>query len=152
MKYILFFILTLNSFEVFAQKPTVLVLPPYDEIANAGISPTTQEMLAKKLVTSQRIELIKLASTNSFYSVFDKKYCKEILDKMQVDVIVMTKLDYKKRTGYMNTDLWDMQLRIYYVKLDTQLYSKIRVKNLTSNEIEKFIDRNIDILISEIVN
>ena len=87
---------------------TVLVLPPYDAIANEGISPNIQKYIENVFTTDTTFRLIKFPYRRlmnvSYQNVFDKKYCSPITDKIKTDVIIMSKLDQSTGTGNMTTD------------------------------------------------
>src|SRR5215204_6042795 len=74
----------------------VLVLIPYDEIANAGVSPDTRRILESSLAGKGGVSVIpfpfrKLMGV-PYQMVYDKKYCKAISDKVDCDVIIMTQI------------------------------------------------------------
>jgi hypothetical protein len=75
---------------------TVLVLPPYDEIANAGISPDTRLILERNLMNKNKIKVIpfplKKLMNVPYEMVYDKKYCAPIIEKVKCDIIVMTQI------------------------------------------------------------
>src|SRR5687768_1445385 len=82
---------------------SVLVLPPFDEIANEGISPGVQEYLEREISKDTSVTLIEFPYKDlmnvPYHNVFDKKYCKPITDRIDADVVIMTKLDQEERTG-----------------------------------------------------
>lgn len=106
------------------RKLSVIVLPPFDKIANEGISPDVQKYLEREISKDTSLNVIKFpyrALMNVPYqNVFDKKYCKPITDKVDADIIVMTKLELKVRTGQMTSDTWGVSFRIYNVRTDDQ--------------------------------
>jgi len=135
-------------------KPSVLILIPFDLNANGGFSPETQEILEKKVINHSDINLIKFPLIKlmnvSYQNIYDKKYCKPILEKINVDFIIMTKLDLENELAYPKK--WSLNFRIYNVKNNTQLNSKLKGKNLTLKEIEKMVSSDYGILINEIKN
>jgi hypothetical protein len=137
-------------------KLTVLILPPYDEIANAGISPDIQQYLENELAKDSSIILIKFPLKKlmgvPYQMVFDKKYCKPIIDKIKTDMIVMSKIDQVLPTGSMSNDKWKIQFRIYNTNSETQINSTVSSDSLTSDEIKDFLTLNRDRLIKEIIN
>jgi len=137
-------------------KLSVLVLPPYDEMANEGISPDVQKFL--ELVISQdtcltllKFPLVKLMGV-PYQMIFDRKYCKPVIEKVKTDIIVMSKLDLVSRTGSMITCKWDLHLRIYNTNIDNQINSKVSANNLTIDELKDFLTSKRDQLILEIKN
>jgi hypothetical protein len=137
-----------------AKKYTVLVLPPYDEIAHAGISPPVHEYLEDELSKDSTLSLIKFPFKDlmnvPYHNVYDKKYCKAILEKVPADVVVMSKIDQSKSTGNMAIDTWNLSLKIYYPKTERQFDSKITFTALTDEQIKKSIYLQTKDLVSEI--
>lgn len=88
----------------------------------------------------------------SYQNVFDKKFCKPILQKIKVDVVIMSKIDHFSANGNMETDKWYLSIRIYDVKNNKQKNSSLKGENLTTLELENFIVKNREILIKEIKN
>lgn len=123
---------------------TVLVLPPYDMIANAGISPGIQKYLESIFMTDTTFRLIKFPYRRlrnvSYQNVFDKKYCRPITEKIKSDIIIMSKLDQATGTGNMTTDKWNFKIKIYNTTTGKQRISSLTAENLTSAEIENLIN------------
>jgi hypothetical protein len=138
------------------KKFSILVLPPYDEIANAGISPDIQEYLEREISKDSSVTLIKFPLKDlmkvPYQNVYDKKYCKPILDEIDTDVVIMTKLDVNEKKGQMSSDIWTFSIRIYDVQNDRQINSKIKGKDLSDNKISELIKQKIQDLIEEIKN
>ena len=134
----------------------VLILPPYDMIANAGISPDIQQYLESIFTTDTTFRLIKFPYRRlmnvSYQNVFDKKYCKPITDKIKTDIIIMSKLDQSTGTGDMTTDKWNFEIKIYNTKTGKQKISSLTGENLTSSEIENLINSKQQELFSETKN
>jgi hypothetical protein len=130
----------------------ILVLPPYDEIANAGISPDTQKIIESALTRHRHLSVIpfpfKILMGVPYQMVFDKKYCKAILDKVDCDVILMTQLitDNERKQG---SSPWAYKIRIYNVKTDRQRDS-IHGEDLNAETISVNIGNNIEKLIKDI--
>ena len=148
---------TLQSNKDFNQyKLTVLVLPPYDEIANAGISPDIQQYLETEFAKDSSIILIKFPLKKlmgvPYQMVFDKKFCKPIVDKIKTDIIFMSKLDQVLRTGSMINDKWKIQFRIYNTNSEIQINSTVSTDSLTTDEIKDFLASKRDQMIKEIIN
>jgi hypothetical protein len=84
---------------------TVLVLPPYDFIASEGISPDIQQYLENALQNNTSVKLIKFSYKKfmgvAYQNVFDKKYCRPILQKIKVKFIIMTKIEQAAKNGNM---------------------------------------------------
>jgi hypothetical protein len=137
-------------------KLSVIVLPPYDVIANAGISPDIQKYLETEISRDTTLTLIKFPYKQlmniPYQNVFDRKFCKPIIDKVKADIIVMSKLDQVTRTGKMTTDKWNFQIRIYNTNNENQTNSSVTADNLTESEIKNILsDRQHD-LTTEIKN
>jgi hypothetical protein len=79
----------------------------------------------------------KLINAN-YHMVYDKKYCREIIEIVDPDIIVMSRLDLAKRTGNMNMDRWDFEIKIYDVSSDQQRKS-ISGQSLRAEGIDKTI-------------
>lgn len=83
--------------------PRVFVLPPYDKIANRGISPNIRECIENNLSSIDSIRLIPFSVKDmmgvAYQNIFDKKYCKPILEKVSTDFIVLSKIDLRTQTG-----------------------------------------------------
>jgi hypothetical protein len=139
-----------------SEKLSIIVLPPYDEIANAGISPDIQDYLETEISKDSSVTLIKFPYKDlmnvPYHHVYDKKYCKPITDKVDADILVMTKLDLKERTGNMNSDQWTFKIRIYDVKNDRQKDSEITGANMSDSRIKEFLKSKRQELIEEIKN
>ena len=140
--------------EVSINKLNILVLPPYDEISNEGISPDIQKYIQIEIAKDTMFNVIKLPlkllKDVSYFNVFDKKYCKPLINKVKADKIVMSKLILLKRTGNIYADKWSLQLKIYDIKSDKELISKITFNNLTDEEIKIKLSLKRNELISEI--
>jgi hypothetical protein len=137
------------------QKLTIIVLPPYDEIANAGISPKVSESIEENIkdkdFSIMKFPFKKLMGV-PYQNIFDKKFCKPILQKIKADVMIMSKIDQVSGTGNMETDKWNLRIRIYDVKNNKQKNSSLKGENLNPLELENFIVKNRKTLIKEIKN
>jgi hypothetical protein len=135
---------------------TVLVLPPYDMIANEGISPDIQKYLEGELVKDPSLTVIKFPYKRlmnvPYQNVFDKKYCKPIIEKIKTDKIVMTKLDQVSRTGSMSTDKWNLAIRIYDTNNGKQINSKLVINELTNIEMKTVLSARHNELMTDIIN
>jgi hypothetical protein len=136
-------------------KPKVLILPSYDKIANRGISPNIRQFLQDGLKTSDSIELIEFPFNElmniPYQNVFDKAYCSPILEKINCDLIVMSKIDLIEQTGNMNSDKWNLRIRIYNSGQDQQIDSSVELDGLTSLELKEKLIFNNDELVKEIL-
>jgi hypothetical protein len=130
----------------------VLVLIPFDEIANAGVSPDTQRMIEKALAKQDELSVIpfpfKTLMGVPYQMVFDKRYCKPILEKVDCDVIIMTRIitDNEREPG---TWPWSYKIRVYNARTGKQLDS-IHGENLKSENIEEDILSKIEKLTQDI--
>jgi hypothetical protein len=138
------------------RKLSVIVLPPFDEIANEGISPSVQKYLETEISKDTSLTLIKFPYKDlmnvPYHNVFDKKYCKPITDKVDADILIMTKLEQRERSGQMTSDKWNLLIRLYNVKKDNQVNSIITGNNLSDVEINKLLELRQQDLIAEIKN
>jgi hypothetical protein len=131
---------------VASQQPklSVIVLPPYDKIANEGISPDIQNYLGMEILKDSTLSVIKfpykLLMNVPCQSVFDKKYCNPIFDKIKADVFVMSKLDQVTHTGYMTKDKWNLRIKIFNAKTGNQINSKITVDSLSDGGIRTMLE------------
>jgi len=135
---------------------TILVFPPYDAIANEGISPDIQKYIEWLFTTDTTFRLMKFPYRQlmnvSYQNVFDKKYCTPITDKIKTDIIIMSKIDQTIGTGNMTTDKWKFKIKIYNPKTGNQTVSNLAADNLTSGEIENLIKSRRQELFTEIKN
>jgi len=86
----------------------------------------------------------------SYQGVFDKKYCQPIIDKVNVDFLILTRFD-KGYSGLNQTEMkWGYELKIVNTETLEQVNS-INAHNLNGFlEIEKHIKDNIGILKADI--
>ena len=138
------------------RKLSVLVMPPFDFIANEGISPDTQKYLEEELSKDTGLTIIKFPYKKlmnvPYQNVFDKKYCKPVVEKIKADKIVMTKLDQVTRTGSMATDKWNVTIRIYDINTDKQKNSQLMFNEMTGAEIRNALAAKRGDLAAEIKN
>lgn len=130
----------------------VLVLTPYDKIANAGASPDTQTILESALANKDRISIIpfpyrKLMGV-PYQMVFHKKYCKAITDKVDCDVIIMTQINTnnEREPGIWP---WAYKIRIYNVRTGMQIDS-IHGEDLKAKDFSNDITSKINRLVKDI--
>lgn len=137
------------------KKLSILVLPPYDEIANAGISPNISEIIEEN-INDEGLSVIKFPFKKlmnvPYQNVFDKKFCKPILQKIKPDIIIMSKIDQVNSSGTMETDKWNLRIKIYNVRKEVQINSSLTADNLNPSELQNFIKQNKETLIKEIKN
>ncbi len=135
------------------QKPSVLVLPPYDLNANGGFSPEIQDLLETNFRENSEINLINFPFKKliqvPYQNVYDKKYCKLISEKINVDFIIMSKIELKDILK--QNKKWDLNFRIYNVKVNQQLDSRLKGKDLSYLQIEDKVQKNYQILVDEIL-
>ncbi|HEY0652968.1 MAG TPA: hypothetical protein VGD65_07565 [Chryseosolibacter sp.] len=130
----------------------VLILPPYDQIANAGVSPDTRTILESSLSNKAQLSVIPFPFRTlmgvQYQMVYDKKYCEPIIDKVDCDVIIMTHLitDNERKPG---TWPWHYKIRVYNTRTKQQLNS-ISGNNLKAEDIASDISSKIDRLIKDI--
>lgn len=148
-------LLSFLSAEVLAQQSviTILVLPPYDKIANAGASPDTQKILEASLSNRDGINVIRFPYKKlmnvSYQMVYDKKYCAPIVEKVPCDIIVMTQLVTKNET-VPGLWPWAYMTRVYDVRTGKQVDS-IKGDNLKSEDIPGDIKKKSDALVQDII-
>ncbi|MGC4099848.1 hypothetical protein [Ferruginibacter sp.] len=121
-------------------KPSVLVFPPFDINAGRGISPGIQQWLQNEMAKDSAVTLIKFPYKKlmdvPYQNVFDKKYCKPVLEKIKADIIILSQLELVKETGNMQTDLWNVHLKIYQVHTGKQK-DVLSLNNLTGDAIKE---------------
>jgi hypothetical protein len=132
----------------------VIVLPPYDIIANAGVSPDITTYIESALRKETKLEVMKfpyqkLINAN-YHMVYDKKYCREIIEIVDPDIIIMSRLDVSKKVGDMNEDRWDFEVKIYDVSSDQQRKS-ISGQALRAEGINKTINQLRENLVDDIL-
>lgn len=147
---------TLSQTQKAQTKLTVLVLPPFDKMANAGMSPDIQEYLETEISKDTTLTLIRFPYKQlmnvPYHHVFDKKYCKPILDKVKADIIIMSKLDNLLRPGQMNADRWNFQIKIYTTSTDIQTLSSVTGNNIGGDSIKTLLADRHHKLMTEIKN
>lgn len=138
------------------RKITVIVFPPYDMIANEGISPNVKEYIEAEIIRDTNLTLLKFPYKQlinvPYQNLYDKKYCKPILDKIKADIFIMCKLDQVTHTGQMTLDKWNLRIKIYNTKTDNQITSKFIVDSLTDQGIRKALSFRQASLTNEIKN
>ena len=132
----------------------VIVLPPYDIIANEGVSPDITKYIESALKKEVQLEVMKfpyqkLINAN-YHMVYDKKYCREIIEIVDPDIIVMSRLDVSKKVGEMKEDRWDFEVKIYDVSSDQQRKS-ISGQALRAEGINKTIIQLRESLVEDIL-
>lgn len=143
---------SINQNTIIDSAITVLVLPPYDKIANAGISPDIQMMLEKALLGKGSLSVIpfplKKLMGIPYQMVYDKKYCKPVVDRIDCEIIIMTQLmtETENKPGIWP---WSYRVRIYNVTTNAQIDSIIG-EDLKAEELMNDIDAKIDILLKDI--
>ncbi len=132
--------------QISVAKPTILVLPPFDEMAGAGISPDIQKYIEQVISKDTGLTLIpfplKKLMQEPYSNVYDKKFCQGILKVVPCDFMIMSRLEYKKRTGYMEKDEWKFNIKIYDVKSGKQFSSKLTADNSTDSLIRLCITKS----------
>lgn len=130
----------------------VLVLPAYDEIANAGASPDMQALLGQALSGHDTVKVLpfpwKELMGVPYYMVFDKKYCAPILEKVSIEIIVMSRL-ITKNEHVPGIWPWDYEVKIYNAITHKQI-SSIRGKDLAEQDFPGDINRQRNELIADI--
>jgi hypothetical protein len=138
------------------QKLSVIILPPYDEIANEGISPDVQKYLESAFATDINITLIRFSYKQflnaAYQNIYDKKYCQPIIDKVNPDIIIMTKLELVSRSGKMSGDKWNIRFRVYNVNNGKQFDSQVKLNGITVKEMPDILSCMQDMLCNEIEN
>lgn len=123
------------------KKLSILVLPPYDEIANEGISPDVQQYLEEQIGKDTNFTLVKFSYKEfmnvPYQNIYDKKYCQPVMEKKKADVMLMSKLELIKTTGKMNEGEWSVSLNMYNTITGTQ--REIRLGKTTEEKMKKFL-------------
>ena len=137
-------------------KSSVLVLPPYDLIANEGISPDVQKYIENIITNDTTFKLIRFPyrqlNNVPYQNIYDKKYCGSITEKLSTDFIIMSKLDHTTNTGNMTTDKWNFAIKIYNTKTGSQKISTVTANNLTGMRIKELITSRQQELFTEMKN
>jgi hypothetical protein len=130
----------------------ILVLPPFDEIANAGVSPDIRKIIESALIDQGQLTVISFPFKElmgvPYQMVFDKKYCKPILDKVECDIIIMSQIitDNQRKPGVWP---WSYKIRVYNAQTGKQLNS-IQGENLKAEDIQGDIRDKTDKLIKDV--
>ena len=86
-----------------------------------------------------------------YQGIFDKKYCRPILEKVNVDFLILTRFSQNYSGFNRNENNWGYELRILNAKTLEQVNS-IKANNLMEyEEIEQHIKDNIDLLKMDII-
>jgi hypothetical protein len=86
----------------------------------------------------------------SYQGVFDKKYCQPIIDKVDVDFLILTRFDERYMEQNSNKMKWGYELRIVNTKTLEQV-NTISAYGLNDYlDIEKHIQKNIEKLKKDI--
>lgn len=137
-----------------SNKLSVLILPPYDEIANEGISPDVQKYLEYQTGKDTGFNLIKFPYRElmhiPYYQVFDKKYAQPILEKVNADILLMSKLTLVNRAGKMEDDRWNLSIKIYNKNTDVQMNASLKADSLTNEQIRIMLGARFPQLMNEI--
>jgi hypothetical protein len=130
----------------------VLVLPPFDAIENAGVSPDISKIIETTLTEQGQLSVLSFPYKQlmgvPYQMVFDKKYCRPILDKVDCDVIIMSQIitDNERKPGFWP---WSYKIRVYNARTGKQLNS-IQGDNLKAEDFQKDINSKVDKLIRDI--
>jgi hypothetical protein len=130
----------------------ILVLPPFDEIANAGISPDIRKIIESALIAQGKLSVISFPFKQlmgvPYQMVFDKKYCKPILDKVDCDIIVMSQIitENERKPGVWP---WSYKIRVYNARTGKQLNS-VQGDNLKAEDFQNDINSKVDKLVNDI--
>lgn len=131
----------------------VLVLPPYDEIAGLGASPDTQGILEDILAGKENLKVIpfplKTLMNVSYQMIYDKKYCKPIIDRVPCDVIIMSRI-ITKNEHEPGLWPWAYRVRIYNTKTNRQVESISGSGFHEFSELRKDMVNKIDTLVKNI--
>jgi len=133
-------------------KPVILVLPPYDEIANAGVSPDIQKIIESELHKNDSVNVLnfpyKALMNVPYQMIYDKKFCGPILAHIQPDIIIMSRLitDNERKPGHWP---WTYSIKIYNPKKDIQIES-IYKEQVHADEISKDIKSKQQTFIKDI--
>lgn len=138
------------------RKLSVLVLPPYDKIAGAGISPKVQQYIETALFNDNSLDLIKFPYKKltgiPYQQIFDKKFCRTIMEKVKTDIIIMSKIEYLQESRNKFNRKWNLWIKIYNTNSGKQISSKVVAEKLHDAGIMKLLEDNREILIAEIKN
>jgi hypothetical protein len=131
-------------------KLSVVILTPYDEFALAGASPNVSEMIEKKIQKDSTFKIIQYSykKIQNFYMIFDKKYCSEIIKKLNPNIIIMSKIQYKTKK-FSEEDLnRNIEIKAYLPKQDVYLsiYSEKNISNIKDIENDIFNKINLSLL------
>jgi len=133
----------------------VLVVPCYNGYNYIQMGYDFNPIIEKKLKENKEISIIpipyKKMNGSGYQSIYDKKYCAKILEKTNVDFLIMTKFTGNLIDLNEKTKTLGYETKILNVKTMEQNVS-IRAVNLESYEaIEKHIEKNIEKLISDFI-
>ncbi|MGB1205390.1 MAG: hypothetical protein ACPG5B_07085 [Chitinophagales bacterium] len=134
----------------------ILVIPCYNgyeyELHNYDFNPIIEQELNNFATIHVPIFPFKKLKGVAFQGVFDKKYCKPIIEKTNADFFVMTKFAKNYDNFAPKKHGWGYETRILDIKTMKQINS-IEAHGLKEyGEIEKHIKENIEVLKADIEN
>ena len=146
-----------NQSEIIFHKKKVIVVPCYNGYEYIQLGYNFNPLLEQKLKEHNKIEYVpfplKKMNGSGYQSVYDKKYCDKIVEKTDVDFLIMTKFignQLEISTNRKNIEIWGYETKILNVKTMEQKVS-IRATNLSNYEaIEKHIENNIEKLVLDL--
>lgn len=110
--------------------------------------------LEKELGQLEFVELIpfplKTLMGVTYQGVFDKKYCKDILDRVKVDFLILTRFDKNFEHLKQDRNDWGYELKIVNAHTLEQTKSISAQGLKTYPQIEEHISKNIDQLIADL--
>ena len=134
-------------------KLKVLVLPPYDQVANRGASPHTQKMLEVVFTDKPGFELVPFGRKHyqtHYQNIFDKAYLGPILEVEKPDVILMSRLELIDWGDNMDESLWSLSLRYYESFTEEQFDSELTFIKLDQVGLQDQISKSAEALLNEI--
>ena len=140
--------------EVVKEKTTILVIQCSNGYNYSGGGYDFNPLIEKELRKITDFEVIefsykKLMGVN-YYGVYDKKYAKPIMEKIDADIYIMTKYADRFLERRDNSTNWGYELKLLNTKTLKQKIS-IGSDNLSGyEEIEENIVENIDKLVKDI--
>lgn len=131
------------------EKLTVLVLYPYDRIANEGGSPDMREIIRKILEADSSLRILSypvwMLHGGGTYAVYAPVYCKEIVEKLHPDIIIMSKIDLLKWVDNLPGRFWRVEVKAYFPKKGNTVIIYHNDSIQSNGSIEKDMARNLNV-------
>ncbi|MDO6739490.1 hypothetical protein [Wenyingzhuangia sp. 2_MG-2023] len=141
-------------FEKKADTLKIMVLPCWNHYTYGTYGYEVTPVIERELKRFKNLKVIPLPLKKlmdvPYQVVFDKKYCKPIIERVNTDILVLSRFDKEIDPVRRNEMVWGYELKLVETKGMKQINS-LNVHNLKRFEgIEKYITNNIETLVADI--